>query len=201
MRVVTAVAEDEVIAAFLRAEIASDRFGPLLAKILDRRGLAESLLAHPDVNDADANGTRREVLAEHRGWGRDEEMFGGFPVRVDWFRAALTRDEVLAIRYIDWDWWLDVSGGSRLPTDAAARLRAGLVPGHGVEGHEPIAAALAARPAPPELIVVRTAGSAPLVVVEGHVRLTAYALFPEHLPDELEVFLGESPDFARWWAY
>jgi hypothetical protein len=63
MRVVTAVAEDEVIAAFLRAEIASDRFGPLLAEILDRRGRAPSLLVRPDLHDADANATRREVLA------------------------------------------------------------------------------------------------------------------------------------------
>jgi hypothetical protein len=35
-------------------------------------------------------------------------------------------------------------------------------------------------------------------VLEGHVRLTAYALFPEVLPDELPVFVGTSDDVHRW---
>ena len=41
------------------------------------------------------------------------------PLEIDWSRAALTPDEVLAIRYINWDWWLVVSGApddlKRLP--------------------------------------------------------------------------------------
>jgi hypothetical protein len=36
------------------------------------------------------------------------------------------------------------------------------------------------------------------VLLEGHVRLTAYALYPEYLPDELEVYLGISPEMSRW---
>ena len=30
------------------------------------------------------------------------------------------------------------------------------------------------------------------VLLEGHVRMTAYALYPEYLPSELEVYLGTS---------
>jgi hypothetical protein len=37
-----------------------------------------------------------------------------------------------------------------------------------------------------------------LVLLEGHGRLTAYAAFPEHLPDELEVYLGVSPRIGEW---
>jgi hypothetical protein len=36
------------------------------------------------------------------------------------------------------------------------------------------------------------------VALEGHVRLTAYALFPEYLPEELTVYLGTSDDMERW---
>jgi hypothetical protein len=32
-------------------------------------------------------------------------------------------------------------------------------------------------------------------------RLTAYARFPEHLPRELEIYLGESPDMPAWSEY
>jgi hypothetical protein len=65
------------------------------------------------------------------------------------------------------------------------------------EGDERIARAAATNP---ELIAVRAPGSY-LVLLEGHVRLTAYALFPEYLPAELELFLGESAEMEGWSEY
>lgn len=161
MRIVGAVEEDEVAAAFLRAELESPRF-------------------------------REDVLAGRRGW-RMGGLFHGFPDEVAWFRVALTPDEVLAILYIDWDWWLRISDGTRLATVAAERIRR---EGE-AEEHRPIAARLRNGSAN-ELIVVCPPARSPLVLVEGHVRLTAYALFPEYLPSGLEVFLGESPEIERW---
>ena len=55
--------------------------------------------------------------------------------------------------------------------------------------------------APPELIAVTTPAHAPLVLVEGHVRLTACALFPEYLPPVTEILLGISEEMTRWWAF
>jgi hypothetical protein len=105
---------------------------------------------------------------------------------------------VLDILYIDWDWWLRITDGTRKPRDAATRVRAGLVPGvEADEGDERIASAAATNP---ELIAVRAPDSY-LVVLEGHVRLTAYDLFPAHLPPELEVYLGESEAMAGWSEY
>jgi hypothetical protein len=158
VRIIRTADEDEVAAAFVRAELDSPRF-------------------------------REEVLAGRRGW-RMGGLFDGFPDDIEWFRAALTRDEVLAIRYIDWDWWLRISDGTRLPTVAAEHIRAA----GEAEENEPIAARLRDGTAH-ELIVV---GPAPHVLVEGHVRLTAYAVWPDYLPEELEVFLGESPRIEEW---
>jgi hypothetical protein len=157
LRIVGAVEEDEVAAAFVRAELHSPRF-------------------------------REEILAGRRGW-RMGGLFDGLPDDIAWFRAALTPDEVLSIRYIDWDWWLQISDGTRLATVAAERIRR---EGE-AEEHEPIAARLRDGSAQ-DLIVV----GPPLVLVEGHVRLTAYALYPEYLPPELELFLGESPRIEEW---
>jgi hypothetical protein len=36
------------------------------------------------------------------------------------------------------------------------------------------------------------------VVLEGHVRLTAFRLARDRLPPELEVLVGASPTMARW---
>ncbi|MCI0731627.1 MAG: hypothetical protein L0332_33545 [Chloroflexi bacterium] len=53
----------------------------------------------------------------------------------------------------------------------------------------------------PELILVGRQPGSELVVLEGHVRLTAYALALACLPEELEVIVGYSPDIIRWGLY
>ena len=58
-----------------------------------------------------------------------------------------------------------------------------------MEEHEPFAR----QPQPP-LIAGTTPAHAPIVLLEGHVRLTAHALFPHLVPDELEILLGVSEE-------
>jgi hypothetical protein len=56
---------------------------------------------------------------------------------------AITAAELAAVRYIDYDYWIELSGGTRLAADATPRIRAGatpfgmparLRPGHGPAG-------------------------------------------------------------------
>jgi len=125
-------------------------------------------------------------------------MFRGLPDEIDWSLVELPPEEALEIRYIDWDWWLDLSAGTRAPLEAARRIRAGEIEGDDSAGWEPVAARLHSdRPAPP-LIAVADPSRSKLVLLEGHVRLTGYALFPEYLPDKLPVFLGTSPWIDEW---
>jgi hypothetical protein len=142
---------------------------------------------------------REEVLAGTRGW-RIGGLFDGLPADLDWQRVALTPDEVLDLRYIHWHWWLKISGATRSPREAARRIRAGLVPGGDPQSDRPIAARLRSDDPPPELIAVAEPGG-PMVLLEGHVRLTAYALWPEYLPDELEILLGVSESAAAWGCF
>jgi hypothetical protein len=198
VRLLRPIAEDEVISVFLRGELDSGRYGEKLRRLLARDGRGDEVLRRADLGDVEANDYRRRLLDEHRAYDRREGLFFGFPEQVEWSRAELVRDEVLEILYIDWDWWLKLSGGSRRPRDAARRVRAGSIPGVGPEGDEPLAAALLKRPLPPELIAATTESHAPLVLVEGHARLTAYALFPDYLPDTLELIVGVSAEMRRW---
>jgi len=151
-----------------------------------------------EIDDPGECAYRETLLDRHRGWLRREGLFNGFPLEVAWSRAALTPEEVQGISYINWDWWLRVSGGTRQPVDAAARIRRNEIAGVTAAEHEPIAAGLRAAEPPPELIAVAPPDRSRLVVVEGHVRLTAYALFPEYLPAELEIYLGVSADIDHW---
>src|SRR5262245_18351672 len=173
-----------MIATFLRAEIDSARYGERIRAILARHGTdPERFLEDPAYC--------RRLPEEHRAYERGEGLFLGLPDDLEWFRAALEPHEVLDILYIDWDWLLPVSGGTRRPRDAARLLRAGEIAGVDVSRDRPIVSA-------PELIAVTNTKHSPVVVMEGHVRLTAYALFPESLPDELEILLGVSERIAEW---
>ena len=74
---------------------------------------------------------------------------------------------------------------------------------YGVDNDGFIAAAAALRDGGqfPELILVRADPLSPLVMLEGHVRLTAYALVPDYTPAEMLVMVGEDSSVARWDGY
>jgi hypothetical protein len=192
VRVIRPSTEDEMIWLFLRGELPSERFGPAIRGAIDER-----LLLEPDLGDESQNALRRDALTQLRGYGSREGLFHGFPDDMHWEWAALTPDEALAVHYIEYDYWVELSGGSRLPLDAADRIRAGMtvfrVPN---DGFFELADELGMKQLS-ELIVVGGDGGR-LVVLEGHARLTAYALRPEALPAELEVLLGRSPRIAEW---
>lgn len=72
-----------------------------------------------------------------------------------------------------------------------------VLPHDDVETHTPIALALEPG-VTPELIAATASLESPRVLIEGHSRLTTYALFPKCLPPWLEVLLGFSPAIASW---
>jgi len=137
---------------------------------------------------ASSRWTAADVGERLRQWDERVGMFCGLPRDLAWVRLGLSPDEILNILYINWDWWLRVSKETRLATVAAE------VQGRD-EGDRRIASCAATNP---ELIAIAEPDRRKLVLLEGHVRLTAYGAFPEYLPDQVEIYLGTSPDAARW---
>ncbi|MFJ6722428.1 hypothetical protein [Streptomyces sp. NPDC091259] len=196
MQVLGVSSEDEMVACFLSGELSSKRFGQNLRSHLAAGGQAEQLLTYPDLSDAGANFARRALLAATRGYGENRDLFENFPTHVTWNRALLSADEAADVRYVGYSYWVELSGGSRRPTDAAARIKAGLrafdVP------NEPIVEATRAlrrgERFPPLILVGE--GQDNLVCLEGHLRLTAYALLG--FPNDVECLIGSAPDMGRW---
>jgi hypothetical protein len=191
--------EDEMIALFLRTELASDRWRDALRELLGRGGLPERVITAPDLDDPAENRARRQLLTGHRGYDSRDGYFEGFPDDVRWEWMGITLAELAAVRYIEYDYWAELSGGTRLPVDAAARIRAGVTV-FGVSSDRPLSMARAVAEGArfPPLILVTIRSSGDLVLLEGHVRLTAFMLCPGGLPPELEVLVGSSPGMARW---
>jgi len=154
--------------------------------------------------DADldlGDGVRLRLLTDHREYSTRAGLFDGFPDDVRWQWMAITPAELAGVRYVDYDYWVELSGGSRLAADAAPRIRAGVAP-FGVSSDWALGMAReVARGARfPPLILVTTGPGGGLVVLEGHARLTAYMLARDRLPPELEVLVGSSPAMTRWAA-
>jgi len=188
MRLLRPASEDDMVAVFLVAEVTSERYGPRITEILARLGQPRGIVEWPDTRDEAANAVRRRVLAAYRGYPSDD-VFTGMPADVSWHHAALTPAELATVRYIDYDYWTDFSGGTRLAADGARRLGPW-------QQHEPgtiyrqIAENLRDGQLPPPIILLGEPGPANLVVIEGHKRLTGLLLCPQWLPAELDVLLG-----------
>src|SRR5215510_14435111 len=198
MRWLRPSSETEMVALFLRTELPAGRFRDTLRALLERDGLPESVITDPDLGDDAEKQARLRLLTEHRGYSTRTGLFEGFPDDVSWQWMAITPAELARVRYIDYDYWVELSGGTRLPVDAAPRIRAGVAP-FGVPRDWALGMAEEVTRGArfPPLILVTTGPGGDLVVLEGHARLTAYMLAPDRLPPELEVLVGSSPTMPR----
>jgi len=201
MRRIRPSSEAEMVALFLRTELPAARFRDALRALLERAGLPERVVIDPDLDDPAENQARWQLLTWHRDYGTRTGLFKGFPDDVGWEWMAITPAELARVRYIDYDYWVELSGGTRLAVDAARRIRAGVAP-FGVASGWALGMAEAVADGarfPPLILVTSAPGSdRELVVLEGHARLTAFLLCPDRLPPQLEVLVGASPAMTRW---
>lgn len=203
MRIVGGAGEVEMVASFLLAELGSERFGETLARVLARRGLPTTLLTDADLSDAEANELRRRVLGDFRGYRQNRELFEGFPGEVSWLRVMLSPAELLDVRYIDYSYWTALTDGTRRPMDAARFIRQGRLVFDRMPTEHYLALADSVREGITwePIICVRAGADHPIVVLEGHARLTAMALASDYLPSEVPALLGTSPAIAAWTCY
>lgn len=215
MRTVRPSSEAEMVALFLATEYPSPRTHQQILQVLRREGWPPSLIEQPNLRDGQENAQRRSILGAYRGYGQNTDYFEGlpldvqymgyfegFPLDVQWERALLSRRELEQVKYIEYDYWVELSNGSRLPCDARKKILAGNeVFGVSHQGVLQMAEAFRSGARFPTLILVGKNRERPLVVLEGHMRLTAMVLAPECLPAELEVMVGFSEQIERWGCY
>jgi hypothetical protein len=176
---------DEVVEQWLLAELDSSRFAEQLGTLVD--GVA---LDDPAERLRVLNAYRHQDVPEIPG----AKYVDGLPVsEIAWWWASLSRRDLDEALYIDWDYWLEVTNGSRRPRDFLERLKT--EPNEAIEA---IASNLRAGNEPRPMIFVDAGPGTRLVVAEGHFRLTAYVLAGV---DQVEVLLGRSPLIADWPDY
>lgn len=199
MNILRASSEAEMIAEFLNAEYRSERFCEQIKEAMDKLSLDESIILSADMSCADENTARKNLLGEFRGYGLNRELFERFPADVEWCICSFANGDLKNIRYIDYSYWNKLSRGTRSPLTAAQTILDGIeIYGQNNTGFLKAAEFIKGggkflRP------IFLTSDFEHFVIVEGHLRMTAYALAPECFND-IECFVGEcrSDELKNW---
>ncbi|MEU1710923.1 hypothetical protein ABZ478_37490 [Streptomyces sp. NPDC005706] len=202
MKLLLPVTLDEVVAVWLGAEVDSNRFGAIVCSMLRRDGLPAALVTDPDLTDEQANAARLGLLREYRGFDQAdtslETYSGGLPVRdLAWWRVSIDAADVARLHYINWDYWVAVTGGTRL---AATFASAKLAEPDEADAFDTLRDAFVAGAPVPEIILVDSGPDTRVVILEGHVRATAMAMAGDDLK-ERTALLGRSEVVADQWFY
>jgi hypothetical protein len=193
--------ENEMVLAFLQAEIDSPRFGlayPTFFDQVNRFGITrQTLLENADLNSQRDNALRTQLLGVLRGYRRNSLLFAGFPDDVRWRRVGLQSDDWEKVRYARERSWIDLSGGTRRVLDGANHIDISQI-GNPNDHIRAIASDLRNGKRYPPLIGVEN-DEGEIILAEGHCRATACAITrPRH---GIECIVGKSPSFGNWRYY
>ncbi len=199
MNILRTSSEDEMISEYLRAEYRSERFSERIKEIMKELSLDESIISSADLNDTDENAARKKLLGEFRGYGLNRELFENFPNEIHWSLCNFVSRDLINIRYIDYSYWNELSKGTHSPLIAAQTIRDGIeIYNQSNAGFVKAAEFIKScgkfsRP------ILLTSDLEHFVIVEGHLRITAFALVPECF-NNVECFVGKcsSDDLKKW---
>ena len=199
MNILRTSSEEEMISEFLKAEYSSERFSEQIKKAMKKLSLDESIILSADLNNANENIARKRLLGEFRGYGLNLELFENFPNEIQWSLCNFVSSDLSSIRYINYSYWNELSQGTHSPLTAAKTILNGIeIYNQSNAGFVKAAEFIKSGGKFPRPILL-TSDSEHFVIVEGHLRITAFALVPEHF-NNAECFVGKcsSDDLKKW---
>lgn len=168
--------EDEMILTFLQGEIESNRFSEKLNYVLDKLLISDKLIINPNLECEEENKKRKDVLSEFRGYGKDDGLFENFPKITEYKFAVFNKFDLDRIFYINYSYWNELSKYTSLSKVAADSIQQGIEP-YGVSnkpfwnGLEVYKSGKIFKP-----IILLTSDYHKFLILEGHSRVTIYAL-------------------------
>ena len=199
MNILRTSSEEEMISEFLKAEYRSERFSEQIKKAMKELSLDGSIISYADLNNANENIARKKLLGKFRGYGLNSELFENFPNEIQWSLCNFVSGDLSNIRYINYSYWNELSKGTHSPLTAARTILDGIeIYAQSNEGFLKAAEFIKSggeffRP------ILLTSDSEHFVIVEGHLRMTAFALVPEHF-NNIECLVGKcsNDDLKKW---
>lgn len=193
--------ENEVILAFLRAEINSPRFSDRISSALATSNLKrEAIIDNADLTNQSDNKIRSELL-DFRGYTNRTSLFQGFPRDVVWQHVELEPGEFNQLKYLKYDKFLKISKNTRLIVDGAENLDLIEVNegSDNFNGHiRDIINELKQGIRYPELVGIKS-DDGYIIIAEGNTRATAHVA--SSISENMKIILGTSPSVAQWCFY
>lgn len=207
MRFIKKSREEEMVLAFLKAEIDSPRFKKSVKEVLSKSNKTRSLIDQANLNDVEENKLRAVCLAS-RGFKNKQALFPlfqGFPPNTSWKRMSLSKKELGILKYANFPTWTKLSAGTRRVADGAKNINiiqvsenANVKINTNVKAVQKLVEIGVVFP---ELILVGKNRKDNLILLEGHTRATAYELAKDYLQDEIEIIVGYSEGLGSWSWY
>ena len=163
--------EAEMVAEWLKAEMWSPRFSGPLKKIVRKFKQGQGIINNPRLTDKRENLLRRKILFSYR-----QETLKQFPQKISWQKVTLNLYDLQKIKYSNKDYLNERSLSVKLAKAAVKHVKK-----HGWF---------------PKMILISTQPGVPVAVLEGHLRLTAYLMAPEAIPNKLIAIIGYSSGFS-----
>jgi len=195
-----AATEDQVILAWLQAEIESPDFQAyIVGNPPNPANLSVALKAarSPDLRDQAQNDLRRQIITSIYGFGQGKGSFEGLANEIAWRRVKLTTDEVAEMLYARHEGaWQLLSPVTRKVAEGATNI------GHVFtgDGTNMVVLSLASgichsdKKVPEVIALKRPDGR--LVILEGHA--TAIVLEAHRFPHGVQAYVGDGPSVAGW---
>ena len=197
-----AATEDQVILAWLQAEIESPDFQAyLIGNPPNPANLSLALKAArtPDLHDQTQNELRRKIITATYGFGQGAGSFQGLGDDIRWRRVRLDTDEVGDLLYArQGSAWPILAPATRKVAEGATNV------GHVFTGDSTNMVVLSLASGichsdkrVPEIIALRRPDGH-LVILEGHARATAIVLEAHRFPNGVQAYVGDGPSVANW---
>jgi hypothetical protein len=203
MKILNKSSENEMIALFLNGEIKSERWVNQINEIIEKKNIDKNIILNPNLNNNNENQLRKLVLKIFRGYN-NKEIFKNFPKKIDWNWALLDKNDILKIKYITYDYWEELTNGTRYAKDSVINIKNnkeifGVSNNNFIKLSEYIKNGNKIEPL---IILAPIEKKDNMIILEGHARLTAINLVIEYIT-EIKILIGfvEEKILNKWDKY
>lgn len=199
MKVVRESNENEVVLNFLTGELQSERFNTQLKNTLKDLKTTERIITKPNLNNQKENDLRKEILGKFRGYGKNVDLFENFPNIESYTLCDFSIEDFKNIYYINYSYWNELSNNTHSPIEAAKNIENNIEVYNVsnqpfIDGKNILEKNKTFLP-----MILLTHDYKSFVVLEGHSRITVYALNPQYFKNvKCYVLKCSKEELDRW---
>lgn len=178
MKTIRETNENEMLLEYLKCEVNSNRFGGKLEETLEELKLTKDIIFNANLDNQQENEQRKLIMKKFREYPIGD-IFKNFPKQFKWQYVQFEEGDFDKMFFLNWPCWNKRTNNSGKPADAARNVLNGVefedIPNEKfLKGLEYLENGNQFKP-----LIALTCNGKKFVLIEGHSRMTVYALKPE----------------------